>query len=239
MPDDRVLRVLARLAVDDGHGPSARLCVVCAEITEMSGAGIMLLSGDRPQGSVCTTNEVSTLIEELQYTLGEGPCVDAHRDHVPVLEPDLASPGVTRWAAFASSAVDAGARAVFGFPVAVGDVRIGALNLYRDRPGPLTDDQHADALVVADVAARAIIGMQAASGSPEQLGAQLEAGGNFRFVVHQAAGMVAVQLGVPVEQAMVRLRAHAFSSDRHLVDLARDVIDRRLRFDDRDARRAP
>ena len=127
----------------------------------MSGAGIMLLSGDEPQGSVCTTNAVSTLIEELQYTLGEGPCIDAHRQHTPIIEPDLAAPGNGPVVRVRRSAVDAGARAVFGFPVSVGDVHLGALNLYRDRPGPLTDDQHADALVVADVAARAIITMQA------------------------------------------------------------------------------
>ena len=199
----------------------------------------MLLAGDRPQGSVCTTDAVSTLIEELQYTLGEGPCIDAHRQHTPVAEPDLADPATMRWTAFARSAVDAGARAVFGFPVSIGDVHVGALNLYRDRPGPLTDEQHADALVMADVAARAIITMQA-DAAPGALAPELESGGNFRFVVHQAAGMVAVQLGVPVDDALLRLRAHAFSSGRTVSDVAADVVARRLRFDDRaDRERVP
>ena len=111
----------------------------------MSGAGIMLMSGDVPSGSVCTTNKVSDLIEQLQYELGEGPCVDAFHQDWPVLEPDLAIPS-SRWPAFSGPAVEAGARAVFGFPLQVGAVRLGALNLYRDRPGPLTDEQHADAL---------------------------------------------------------------------------------------------
>jgi len=196
----------------------------------MSGAGIMLLSGDEPQGSVCTTNDVSTLIEELQYTLGEGPCIDAHRQHTPIAEPDLAHPATVRWSEFARSAVDAGARAVFGFPVSIGDVHLGALNLYRDRPGPLTDDQHADALVVADVAARAIMTMQA-DAPPGALGPELESAGNFRFVVHQAAGMISVQLGIPVDEALLRLRAHAFASNRNVSDVADDVVARRLRFD--------
>ena len=173
---------------------------------------------------------VSTLIEELQYTLGEGPCIDAHRQHTPVAEPDLADPATVRWAEFARSAVEAGARAVFGFPVSVGDVHLGALNLYRDRPGPLTADQHADALVVADVAARAIMTMQAAA-EPGELAPELEASGNFRFVVHQAAGMASVQLGVPVAEALIRLRAHAFSSGRSVSDVADDVVARRFRFD--------
>ena len=88
----------------------------------------------------------------------------------PVVEPDLASPAVVQVGGVRRSAVAAGARAVFGFPVAVGEVRFGALNLYRDRPGPLTADQHADALVVAEVAARSIISMQA-DAVPGKLGA--------------------------------------------------------------------
>jgi hypothetical protein len=230
MPADRLLRILARLAVDDGSGEAAQLCVVCAEITEMTGAGIMLLSGDQPQGSVCTTNVVSAVIEELQYTLGEGPCIDAHRLHAPVAEPDLVAPATVRWTEFSRAAVDAGARAVFGFPLSVGDVHVGALNLYRDSAGVLTDDQHADALVVADVAARSIIAMQA-SAAPGALAPGLEAAGNFRFVVHQAAGMVAVQLSVPVSEALLRLRAHAFSTGRAISDIARDVVEGHLRFD--------
>ena len=74
---------------DDMFG-TKRLCQVCAEATAMSGAGIMLMSGDVPEGSLCTTNEMSDLIEQLQYALGEGPCVDAYRQDWPVLEPDLA-----------------------------------------------------------------------------------------------------------------------------------------------------
>lgn len=235
MPDDRLIRILSRLAIDDGSREAARLCTVCAEVTGMSGAGIMLLAADQPLGSVCTTNAVSTVIEELQYTLGEGPCIDAHRHRTPTYEPDLANPATVRWPQFSRAAVDAGARAVFGFPVTIGDVHLGALNLYRDRPGPLTDEQHADALVVADVAARAIIAMQA-DAEPGELGPELEASSHYRFVVHQAAGMVSVQLGVSVDDALVRLRARAFSVGRSVSDVAADVTARRLRFHPEDDR---
>jgi hypothetical protein len=209
------------------------VCVACAAVTEMTGAGIMLMTDDRPHGSICTTDAVSELIEDLQFTLGEGPCVDAHREQHPVLEPDLADPDVSRWASFTPPVLASGVRAVFGFPVSVGDVRVGALNLYRDRPGPLTDDQHADAMVVARIAARAIVQMQA-DAAPGVLGAELEVGTNFQFVVHQAAGMVSVQLGVGVAEALLRLRAHAFSTDRLVADVARDVVGLRLRFDPSD-----
>ena len=119
---------------------------------------------------------VSALIEELQFVLGEGPCMDAYEQQRPVLEPDLGAASTTRWLAFTTPAVEAGVRAVFGFPLQLGAVRLGALNLYRDRPGRLTDDQHADALVMADVAARAVLLMQA-NAPPGALAAELEAGG--------------------------------------------------------------
>ena len=224
----RILALLAEGGTPDGPG---RLCTVAAEVTGMDGAGIMLLSGDVPKASLCTTNATSTLIEDLQYTLGEGPCVDAHRDGTVTLEPDLADPALLRWPAFAPPAIAGGARAVFGFPVRVGAARLGALNLYRGRPGALSDDQHADALIMADVAARAILASQA-DALPGQLAVELEAEANFHPVVHQAAGMVSIQLDVTVGEALVRLRARAFQTDRLVADVAADVVARRLRFDD-------
>lgn len=226
---ERLLRILGLLAGSGVDAGTTRLCEASAEALVMSGAGIMLMSGDLRTGSVCSSNAVSALIEELQYTLGEGPCVDAHREDRPVLEPDLADPEVPRWIAFAPPAVAAGARAVFGFPMQVGAVRLGALNVYRDQPGPLADDQHADALVMADVAAREVLAMQAGA-PPGTLAAELEAGANFRFVVHQASGMVSAQLGVSVTEALIRLRGHAFAHDRLLTDVADDVVARRFRF---------
>lgn len=207
-----------------------RLCDVCAEATEMSGAGIMLMSGDLPRGSLCTTNKVSALIEQLQFALGEGPCVDAYQQDRPVLEPDLARPSTPRWPAFSPPAVEAGALAIFGFPLQVGSVRLGALNLYSDGPRVLSDEQHADALVMSDVAAQAVLVLQA-SAPPGKLAAELEVGADFQYVVHQASGMVAAQLEVSVAQALIRMRAYAFGNDRPLARVADDVVARRIRFD--------
>lgn len=196
----------------------------------MTGAGIMLMSGDVPRGSLCTTDDVSDLIEQLQYSLGEGPCVDACQHDSPVLEPDLADPATPRWLAFTEPAVAAGVRAVFGFPLSVGAARLGALNLYCDRPGLLTDEQYADALVMADIAAQSVLMLQA-NALPGTLAAALEESADFQYVVHQASGMVAAQLEVSVAQALIRLRAYAFGNDRLLADVAGDVVARKLRFD--------
>ena len=231
MPRSRLLEILELIRdAGDPTGGTTRLCEVCADVVDVTGAGIMLMSGDVPRGSVCSSDTVSALIEDLQYTFGEGPCVDAYEQDRPVYEPDLRSDGPGRWATFTPPVVEAGARAVFGFPLQVGTVRLGALNLYRDRPGPLSDAQHGDAVILAGVAARSVLAMQAKA-PPGAIGAELEGGADLRFVVHQASGMVAAQLDVSVAEALVRLRAHAFADNRRLVDVAADVVARRLRLE--------
>ena len=232
MAGERRERILGLLIGGrDGAFGTKRLCQVCAEVTAMSGAGIMLMAADVPQGSLCTSNDMSDLIEQLQYSLGEGPCVDAYNQDWPVLEPDLVHPETPRWLAFAPAAVAGGVRAVFGFPLQVGSVRLGALNLCREQAGSLSDEQHADARVMADIAAQAVLVMQGNQPSGE-LAAELGAGADFHYVVHQASGMVAAQLEVSVREALVRLRAYAFGNDRSLTDVAKAVVDRTLRFDD-------
>ena len=229
MPGDRLSRIVAALSAGGDGWSSARLCAVCPGVVGVTGAGVMLMSGDIPRGSLSTTDDVSQLIEELQYTLGEGPCVDAYQQDSVVAEPNLAEPVARRWPAFTPPALQAGVRAVFGFPLRVGTVRLGALNLYRDRPGLLNGEQHADALVVADVAARWVLDAQA--GAPSGVVAkELEAGADFHFAVHNAAGMVSVQGGISVAEALIRLRAFAFANDRLLADVADDVVARRVRL---------
>jgi hypothetical protein len=236
---ERRLKILGRLVGPGTPGlETKRLCDVCAEVTGMSGAGIMLMSGDVPRGSVCTTDKASAIIEQLQYDLGEGPCVDAYNHDRPVLEPDLAEPATPRWLAFSGPALDAGVRAIFGFPLQVGAVRLGALNLYSNRPGPLTDEQHADALVMAEVTAQALLVLQA-NAPPGRIAAELEASADFQYVVHQASGMVAAQLEVSVGQALIRLRAYAFGNDRPLTEVAQDVVARTLRFDPQSGEKDP
>jgi hypothetical protein len=234
MAAESLARILERIAAAGGSpstpGP---LCQVAAEVVQVSGAGVMILSEGVPQASLCTTGTVSALIEDLQYTLGEGPCIDAYRSDTVIVEPDLATPVIPRWPIFTPKVVDAGTRAIFGFPIRIGAARIGALNLYRDRSGLLSDDQHADAFVMADVIARTLLTTQAQInlGSGDS-----EFDTDIHTVVHQAAGMVSIQLDISVGDALVRLRAHAFRTDRPLTEVAHDVIARRLRFDQLDER---
>jgi len=179
---ERLVRLLIGGA-SNAFGPR-RLCQVCAEVTGMSGAGIMLIGDDAPLRSLCTTNEMSDLVEQLQYSLDEGPCLDAYRQDRPVIGPDLVRSGTSRWPAFAPAAIEAGVRAVFGFPLRVGAVRLGVLNLCRHQPGPLNDDQYADALVMADIAAEAGLVLQA-SAARSKSPPQRRASPDFHDVAHR------------------------------------------------------
>lgn len=226
--NDRRQRIIDRLAESQGDFSTVRLCGACSDITAMTGAGIMLRLGDESLGAVGMTDAVSTLIEELQFTLGEGPCIDAYELEIPIVEPDLTAPS-RRWPGFTPPALEAGVRAVFSFPLQAGDVCIGALDLYRDTSGELSDVEHADASTMTEVVAQAVLTMQATPWGA--IAAELTIDRNRRSVVHQAVGMVSVQLGVTVDEALLRLRAHAFANDRPLAALAREVVERRVRFD--------
>jgi hypothetical protein len=226
-------QVLAGLASDHaaGRAPGSAVCTACADVVGATGAGIMFRLEDSHHGSLGSSDEVSGLIEELQFTLGEGPCVDAYDSRRPVSEPDLANPTERRWPAFSGPALDAGVRAVFAFPLQVGAIRLGALDVQFDHPGDLLAEQRNDVLTIADVVTRALLDLQAAV-EPGGLAPELAAAEELRTEVHQASGMVSVQLSISVADALVRLRARAYAEGRPIRDVAHDVITRRLTFEE-------
>jgi GAF domain-containing protein len=225
---DRLARVAAALAVGE-RDPSRSLCAACAEVIGVAGAGVVLVSGGASLGNVCASDPVTEVLEEAQYTLGEGPCVDACRAKVPVLVPDLGTAAAGRWQGFREDALRAGVRAAFGFPLLVREICIGALDVYHDQVGSLTQDQFADAVAVAHVVTRTVLAWQAVAPSGT-LAWQLEQVPAHRAVVHQATGMVSVQAHVPIHDALALLRAHAFVQDRLVGDVATDVVAGMLRF---------
>jgi hypothetical protein len=220
--DDLVVRVEA-------------LCRQSLEPVGVDGGGVALVTVRGHRATVCATDEVAALIEEAQFTLGEGPCVDASSARSPVLVGDLTdrSHGVQgRWPGFLEAAAGAGVRAVFAFPLRIGAIALGAMDLYRGSPGPLASGQLRAALLTADATALLLLDLATEGGHP--LGGQ-DRHTAFRFRVHNAAGMVKVQLGTSIENALAHLRAVAFSQDRSVDDVAEDVIEGRLRFPQEDA----
>jgi hypothetical protein len=118
---------------------------------------------------------------------------------------------------------------VFSVPLQLGQARFGALDVYRPQPGPLSREDLTDTLRLGAAVTQALLRLEPdGSGSLRDLTGGLEQG----VEVFQASGMVSVQLDVSVEEALVRLRAHAFATDRTLREVAHDVVSRRLRLDD-------
>jgi hypothetical protein len=224
---ERVARIST--ALRHSRDPEHSLCVASAKVASVSGAGVVLILHGQALGTVCCSDAVSEAVEDVQFTLGEGPCIDAFNTRAPVSIPDLASADVVRWPGFREGALAAGIRAAFGFPILVGPVCIGALNLYQKRAGNLSDEQVADAAVLAHVAGRIVMGWQSVAGEGS-LARQLEHLPANRAVVHQATGMIAVQAFVSVDDAVTLLRAFAFAANRPVHDVATEVVSRDLRF---------
>lgn len=228
MQQRRIVRVLEAVA-SQAPGPLAdRLCGGAAQVLDAPGVALSLLTRDDLLQTVCTT-DAGRHGETLQADLGEGPSYTAHRIGGPVLVGDLDLDDT--WPAFGPAAAAGGIGAVFAFPLRRGAVRVGAMTLYRPAAGDLTDDQHADALVFARIALDLLLALQAGR-TADELDELFLAGTGNAAQIHQASGMVSVQLGVEVGLALAVLRAHAFSAGRSLREVADDVVARRVRLDD-------
>jgi hypothetical protein len=215
------------------HGPDvAHLCDACvAGLPGVAGAGLAVMTSLPAQQVRYASDQVSSRVEELQVTLGEGPCVEAFEERRPVLATDLDDTyWAWRWPVFAPAAVRAGARALFALPLQIGAVCFGVIDLYRAGPGVLVGEDLAEALAFADAATELLLAEHLPGGQVPGSGQLL----SHRAVVHQATGMVSAQLSVPVADAFLRLRAHAYAFDRGLDEIAEDVVARRLRFDEMD-----
>lgn len=233
MSTDRLSIVLEAIAVANRDGRVSlvdRVCVAAVGLLSLRGAGLSLMV----DGDLCGTAGVSdpgiAMVQELQLTLGEGPCVDAWMSRAPVLEADLANPAAVRWPAFAQAGVSAGVRAVFAFPLHLGAIRIGVLVLYRDRTGALSADEVGYGLVLADVATQVVLTLQAGA-PPDGLHELLANEPPHWAEIHQATGMVSAQLEISLDEAFVRLQARAFAEGLTLRALTREIVTRRMGFE--------
>jgi hypothetical protein len=206
------------------------LCQACVREVPVDGAGISLIGEQGVQVMVTATDEPAQRLEELQFTLGEGPCLDAFHAGRPIFELDVRAPaGAARWPGFGPAAADSGVAAVFAFPLQLGGIRLGVLDLYRTVPGMLDAAQITDVLAFTDAAMVLLLYVDGGA-SPGELPRYMETALASRAEVHQAAGMISVQADVGLSDALALLRARAFASDRAIGDVSADVVARRLRF---------
>jgi hypothetical protein len=224
-------------AVDGRRGVDAadRLCEACVLLLDVDAAAISLVFDGAASGTLGSSGEPALRYDELQFTLGEGPCLESVARKAPILVADLADPDDARWPVYGPAMLAHLIRGVFAMPVLVAGEHVGALDLFRARPGRLADDHLAGAIAAAELAAAPLLDLmnddlQAAVNDPVS-NAWAELHTLTRADVSQATGMLVAQLDVEPAEALVRLRAHAYAIGRSSTDVARDILDRRLKLE--------
>jgi hypothetical protein len=199
------------------------------DLFPVSGAAVSTVGNLLGSETLSASDEIAARLDELQFDLGEGPCWDAVRSGLPVLEPDVGRSPL-RWPAFTAASREDGLRSIFAFPLAVGPLRIGAVDLYSLQPVELnrTQVRQADAMAV-------VVGRHVLRHALSVVGRDYDDDGNAysRRIVHQATGMVLAQLDLSPDDARLVIQGHAFATDRKMMEVAQDIIDGRLRFSNR------
>ncbi|WP_168176608.1 GAF and ANTAR domain-containing protein [Williamsia sp. 1135] len=241
-------------ATDSARNPVflgvGQLCETAVRLSGVDGAAVALLTRkSRVRDLVYATDAISQQIDELQFTLGEGPCLDAFYNRAPHLVPDLRDrSALERWPVFSGEAFAVGARAVFAFPVVEGGHPLGVLELYRRTEGELETSAHTAAITIANTAGLTVrrnwdeylTSVDDAAHDPDTaaeglLPSPLDAPDEFsRSQVYLASGMVAVQLAIPASEALDRLRAFSYQHGRSIKDVADQIVARRLTLRDTD-----
>jgi ANTAR domain-containing protein/GAF domain-containing protein len=227
---DQSLRIAVAFAREAAKSPEARLCSACVDVLDVTGAGITIMGGEHA-GPVCVSNPRMAALEDLQYTIGEGPCHDAFRSNKFVHAPLLDVSASARWPSFVDLAHETGVGAVFAYPLSAKGAKIGVLTLYQADPGELSAMQHDDSIAIVEVLTETVLSLQDAA-PVGTLAADLDDAVEYRAEIHQASGMVSVQLKIPVAEALLRIRAHAFAEGRPVRAVAADIVARRLRLAD-------
>jgi hypothetical protein len=224
-------------AVGDHRGLAAadQLCLACVMLFDVEAAAISAVYDGINMGTVGVSSPSARRYDELQFTYGEGPCLDAVHSRGPVASADLAHPKELRWPAFRPALVAHTIRSVYAAPVVVAGEYVGALDLFRTLPGDWHAETSAGALIAAQMATVPFMDLLAddsvAAISDPASDAWTELSQFARAEVSQATGMLVAQLDVTPSQALVRLRAHAYATGRSATEVARDIIERRLRLD--------
>ena len=224
-------------AVDGRRGAEAadRLCEACVDLFDIDAAAISLVFDGASSGTLGSSGAPARTYDELQFTMGEGPCLESVAQRMPILAVDLAGSDQARWPAYGPALLAHQIRGVYAIPVVVAGEFVGALDLFAAQPGPLSGEDLAGAVAAAELAAIPLLDlldadMQAAVTDPNS-NAWAELNTLSRAEVSQATGMLVAQLEIEPAEALVRLRAHAYATNRSATDVARDILERRLKLE--------
>ena len=202
---------------------------------DIDAAAISLVFDCASSGTLGSSGGPARTYDELQFTLGEGPCLDSISLRGPIMVSDLSDPKDNRWPVYGPAMLDLNIRGVFAIPVVLAGEYIGALDLFRVLPGELDVEEIAGAILVAELAGVPLLDLidtdlsSAVNDPGSDAWAELDA--LARAEVSQATGMLVAQLDVEPAEALVRLRGHAYATGRSATDVARDILDHGLRLE--------
>jgi hypothetical protein len=220
---------MSRVLVENATAlPGGALCAPFVDGLPVTGASISVFGVDGRQSTVSASDPIASRAETLQFELGEGPHWQALAHGVPVLCADLSAED-GEWPVFGQAARELGIAALFAFPMVLGAVTVGVVDLYRLTPGRLDPEAIFRATSMAGRVANSAV-VQATASAHSHDSEERAMAPAMRREVHQATGMILAQLDIPATDAFSRLRAHAFASGRSVEDVAHDVVIRLLDF---------
>jgi GAF domain-containing protein len=205
------------------------ICEVCCDLLPISVASVVLMGDQGVEGITGASGALAVAIQNEEFTLGEGPATDVRRQRRPVLVSDLRDV-TSDWPRFAPAVDRLGVRAIYAIPLRIGAIDLGVLVLGAAQSVAMSGQELTDSVLLGDLVSRLVLDLQAGVTS-ESLAWALDSTDS-RAVVHQATGMIAAQLNIGVTEALVRLRANAFATDRPIVEAATDVVAGRRRFEE-------
>ena len=219
-----------------------RLCGACVELLEVDGASISLIKDGATQGTFGSSGELSRTLDELTFTYGQGPCLDAVETNRLVAVDDLDAPGEDRWPALTEQLLGRGVRSMYALPVTVASTPVGALALYRHSSGPLDGSALTGGLWAAGLASLPLLDLMNADLDWQAAGAGEKGFDQLasleRVEVYQATGMILAAFAISSADAVARLRAHAVSHNLTASEAAYRVVDRRILLIDGELRPA-
>ncbi len=204
-----------------------QLCDLYATTPDIAGTSITLATPQDGNGASASSKAFAG-ITDIQFTLGEGPEIDAITT-MDIVVVSSAAEMAQRWPSFFASALDYGIGSTIALPLRMGAISLGALTLYYFEEKAFDDTAIRLAITVSRTATLTLLAQQdAVSHLPSSLSPTATIG--YRAVVHQATGMVAAQLNCDIAEALVRLRAHAYANQCQITDVAQAIVRRELRL---------
>ncbi|MET9494734.1 GAF domain-containing protein [Streptomyces sp. NPDC006552] len=224
--DDDHAAAWRRIGAADGGITLAVASAACAQDVAADCLGVALVATGELRLLGYASDERARRLEDAQLTTGEGPCTDAFVQRALIEVADLHR-AYDRWPAFSQAAADQQVRSATALPLTVGDLRIGALDIYRTAPGLLTERQrsvaHAYARILALLALDEHPHPLTARHRPTRPGPQ-----GYPPSVHLAAGILAEKYHLPPDDALARMRARAFRRAQPLRQIAEYVLTHRI-----------